>query len=34
METKKFIKLLLIIFGSIMGTVGLLVFLLYMFTGK
>ncbi len=34
MENKKFIKLMLIIFGLVVGVLGLLVFLLYMFTGK
>ncbi len=34
MENKKFIRLILIIAGSILGTLGLLVFLLYWFVGR
>lgn len=34
MENKKFIKLMLVIFGSVVSVVGLLVLLLYIFTGK
>lgn len=34
MEKKQFIKLMMIIFGSIVGVIALLVFLLFIFTGK